>query len=245
MASLRRIISRFLRLCMEFSSLQRSDCFDDSSMDAARPCSQIVSLGAGFDTTFFCLDAGYLLPEDRPAADVVDAPSQTDSFSAFTCVYAEVDFPTVMDHKQRVVEQYLSHSRGSRSSMDGIENESTRGNPSERKFISSEDQLFLPLHQASPFRFEFRSAGVDLRMEASDLRKLFLDVLGLDSNVPTLFISECVLAYLSADDSDRVLLVARSCFDLCSVFMYEQVNADDPFGRSMISNLQVCISTTS
>lgn len=80
-------------------------------------------------------------------------------------------------------------------------------------------------------------------MIAGDLRD-FGDILtklesrGLDKSLPTLFLSECVLIYLDTEVGDSIVCKASS-FPLASFVTYEQIMPDDPFGKTMLSNLKV------
>lgn len=61
----------------------------------------------------------------------------------------------------------------------------------------------------------------------------------LNHSKPTLFLSECVLIYLHHQHSDALIQWISSSFDLCSICVYEQINPHDPFGKTMVQNLQV------
>lgn len=56
--------------------------------------------------------------------------------------------------------------------------------------------------------------------------------------VPTLIISECVLIYLVPEHSNRFLRWVSESFRICGFWMYEQIKPNDPFGHTMIKNLQ-------
>ncbi|RMZ76418.1 hypothetical protein DV737_g4790, partial [Chaetothyriales sp. CBS 132003] len=66
---------------------------------------------------------------------------------------------------------------------------------------------------------------------------------GIDTTLPTLLISECCLIYLSPDLADAVLqyFCISGLFNPSSVplaiVIYEPIRPNDPFGRTMISNL--------
>ena len=61
----------------------------------------------------------------------------------------------------------------------------------------------------------------------------------LDKRLPTLFISECVLVYLSKQHTGNFLRWAASSFDQALIINYEQVNMEDKFGQIMIDNLRM------
>lgn len=61
----------------------------------------------------------------------------------------------------------------------------------------------------------------------------------LDVNLPTIFISECVLVYMESIHSKSLLSWITSTFKICSFINYEQVNLSDKFGQIMIENLKL------
>ncbi|KAF8820908.1 leucine carboxyl methyltransferase [Cardiosporidium cionae] len=86
--------------------------------------------------------------------------------------------------------------------------------------------------------------GQNFRMVAADLRRIDeMDVelrnSGFDSTLPTLFVCECVLVYMAPTYSDKVIKWASSAVKAPSAFIvYEQTNPTDPFGRTMVENLE-------
>eukprot|EP00769_Ergobibamus_cyprinoides_P000570 gnl/Ergobibamus_cyprinoides/1576.p1 GENE.gnl/Ergobibamus_cyprinoides/1576~~gnl/Ergobibamus_cyprinoides/1576.p1 ORF type:complete len:270 (+),score=36.02 gnl/Ergobibamus_cyprinoides/1576:260-1069(+) len=79
----------------------------------------------------------------------------------------------------------------------------------------------------------------DLRNPQVLQRKL-IDSGVLDSTLPTLLVSECVLVYLPAPATDQLLRWATQAFsgDLCFA-AYEHATAETPFGRQMLKNLRI------
>ncbi|XP_045848415.1 uncharacterized protein LOC123933379 isoform X4 [Meles meles] len=53
---------------------------------------------------------------------------------------------------------------------------------------------------------------------------------------PTLLLTECVLVYMTPEQSANLLMWAASSFDTAMFTNYEQVNMDDWFGQTMIEN---------
>jgi O-methyltransferase involved in polyketide biosynthesis len=91
---------------------------------------------------------------------------------------------------------------------------------------------------------DYHLIGCDLQ----DLVKLeqMLRDKGADFNLPTLFLSECVLVYIDPAKSDKVIRFAAEKFKGGCVFVtYEQIRPDDPFGRTMVDNLEVSTKTRS
>ncbi|XP_065570384.1 tRNA wybutosine-synthesizing protein 4-like isoform X2 [Artemia franciscana] len=75
----------------------------------------------------------------------------------------------------------------------------------------------------------------------SDLRKTgelqaTLERLGLRKDVPTLIVSEVVLAYLHEKESTDVVNWTGSYFTNAAFFIYEQICPEDPFGQIMCSH---------
>ncbi|TDH69440.1 hypothetical protein CCR75_007877 [Bremia lactucae] len=65
-----------------------------------------------------------------------------------------------------------------------------------------------------------------------------MEAAGINSSVPTLFVSECVLIYMEARYSTQFVVWAASYFDDVSFTLYEQILPDDAFGKVMMSNLK-------
>mmetsp|Transcript_43129 Transcript_43129/g.99363 ORF Transcript_43129/g.99363 Transcript_43129/m.99363 type:complete len:366 (-) Transcript_43129:38-1135(-) len=65
-----------------------------------------------------------------------------------------------------------------------------------------------------------------------------LEEAGLQSNVPTLFIAECVLVYMQGLHGDSIIQWAASAVNAPSAMVvYEQTNPHDKFGKVMVENL--------
>ncbi|UJR37701.1 hypothetical protein I4U23_030396 [Adineta vaga] len=61
----------------------------------------------------------------------------------------------------------------------------------------------------------------------------------LDFTLPTLFISECVLIYMSSEHSSNLLKYLTQTFAQSCLFVnFEQINMNDRFGQIMIENLK-------
>lgn len=70
-------------------------------------------------------------------------------------------------------------------------------------------------------------------IHAQDLRAVDLTL----EDIPTLVISECCLIYLSPEDADAVLDKFTKPFTTVAVVIYEPINPNDAFGRTMVRNL--------
>lgn len=65
-----------------------------------------------------------------------------------------------------------------------------------------------------------------------------LPVTYLFNRKPTLFISECVLIYISAEESNELLQYITDNFEFPNFVIYEQIRPHDPFGKVMARNLE-------
>ncbi|KAJ1372723.1 hypothetical protein KIN20_034957, partial [Parelaphostrongylus tenuis] len=68
---------------------------------------------------------------------------------------------------------------------------------------------------------DYNLVGADLRQWNEFKSKL--DSVGIDTTLPTLFVAECVLVYMSVDQSAQLLKHISSCFDTVVFINYEQV----------------------
>ena len=72
---------------------------------------------------------------------------------------------------------------------------------------------------------------------AQSLHDKFFKACGLDPDIPTIFISECVLVYMEPTASAALLKWLTQYFSSCVFIHYEQVNLSDRFGEIMKDNL--------
>ncbi|GAX79303.1 hypothetical protein CEUSTIGMA_g6744.t1 [Chlamydomonas eustigma] len=61
---------------------------------------------------------------------------------------------------------------------------------------------------------------------------------GLDPDLPTYILSECVLVYMEPSDSAAVIKWLAGHFKTAALVVYEQIKPDDAFGQQMCSNLE-------
>lgn len=63
---------------------------------------------------------------------------------------------------------------------------------------------------------------------------------GFRSDVPTIFLSECVLVYMQASAGDSIIEWAASAVPdaPAAIVVYEQTNPNDPFGQVMVQNFE-------
>uniref|UniRef100_A0A671RG48 Leucine carboxyl methyltransferase 1 n=1 Tax=Sinocyclocheilus anshuiensis TaxID=1608454 RepID=A0A671RG48_9TELE len=98
----------------------------------------------------------------------------------------------------------------------------------------STDSLRLDGHSLDSDRYCI--IGADLR----DLPALEekLKKFQINPELPTLFLSECVLVYMTAEQSSKLVNWVADTFPVAMFINYEQVNMNDRFGQIMIENLQ-------
>ncbi|KAM6897036.1 leucine carboxyl methyltransferase 1 [Xenentodon cancila] len=129
--------------------------------------------------------------------------------------FFEVDFPTVVARKIHHIKTKPPLSKPI------IETHST-------------DSLLLDAHSLDSDRYCV--IGADLR-NISNLEEK-LKKFQLNSELPTLFLSECVLVYMTPLQSSNLVNWAADTFQTAMFINYEQVNMRDRFGQVMIENLQ-------
>lgn len=105
--------------------------------------------------------------------------------------------------------------------------------PSSDEVILSEaaDALHSPSYHIHP---------VDLR-SLSNTEQISKILPGVETDLPTLLISECCLVYLSPTEAEQVVSFFTDSFNASQsplgLIIYEPIRPDDPFGRTMVSNL--------
>ncbi|EPQ05113.1 Leucine carboxyl methyltransferase 1 [Myotis brandtii] len=78
--------------------------------------------------------------------------------------------------------------------------------------------------------------GADLRDLATLEEKL--KKCNMNTQLPTLLVTECVLVYMTPEQSANLIKWAANSFETAMFISYEQVNMDDRFGQIMIENLR-------
>ncbi|XP_036136393.1 leucine carboxyl methyltransferase 1 isoform X2 [Molossus molossus] len=100
--------------------------------------------------------------------------------------------------------------------------------------LHSEDTLQIDGYTLDSKRYAV--IGADLR-DLSELEEK-LKKCNMDTQLPTLLITECVLVYMTPEQSANLIKWAASVFGTAMFINYEQVNMDDRFGQIMIENLR-------
>ncbi|XP_076042367.1 leucine carboxyl methyltransferase 1 [Oratosquilla oratoria] len=84
--------------------------------------------------------------------------------------------------------------------------------------------------------YDYKLTGVDLRNLSDVETKLKESDIVYD--VPTLFLAECVLVYMTISKSSQLLKWINEKFKSAFFVNYEMVNLEDRFGEVMLSNLR-------
>lgn len=184
---------------------------------------QILSIGAGFDTSFWQLQGSTL---DIRA-------------------YTEIDVPAVCLSKARIIGR-------NPELMRGLQEEGARASAAERgaQFQGAGPQIEdLPRqHPAAPSSALENGPAV-LRcgaysLAAADLRhpdqvERALAAVEFDPSLPCFVLSECVLVYLEPEESAALLRQLARALPTAAVALYEQIRPDDAFGQQMLRNLSL------
>ncbi|XP_037037998.1 leucine carboxyl methyltransferase 1 [Bradysia coprophila] len=127
--------------------------------------------------------------------------------------FVELDFPTVTSKKC----YFIKRNKNLLSKI----------------YVEDEDIRFNPTDLHAP---NYHIMGVDLRNVDEVANKL--KQAEVDFTVPTIFIAECVLVYIEAQNCTNLLKWFSSQFETAVFVIYEQVNMNDRFGDVMLSNLR-------
>ena len=233
---------------------------------AASSRCQIVSLGAGYDTLFFNLHKQNTVPVRYVEVDYDRVVASKSRIIKSKRKLAQAVGLMTNDSDGETAHAKLSQFAPSADSFRAMhigisppqQSASTTTTPEphpNRSFESKTEVFKLPSPQhtggaaaaplfgikpACPSSHEIHTSnyhlvGVDLRNLVELNRKL--DECELDRSLPTLFIAECVLVYMSAESSASLLdFLARSFTHACFV-NYEPVNMNDKFAEIMLHNM--------
>ena len=94
----------------------------------------------------------------------------------------------------------------------------------------------VKIEQTSIHSKNYHLCVVDLN-NLESLKKSLIES-NIDTSIPTLFLSECVLIYLDPTFSDLIIEWISTTFKYSSMLTYEQINPFDNFGNVMIQNLK-------
>ena len=175
---------------------------------------QIVNLGAGYDTLYLNLKDHQMQPFK----------------------YVEIDFPRVVSSKIRLI-------KSKKALLDKFQSETKVVDTTEItnglfKLPTPTASFIAPRSDINEFKVDnYHLISVDLR-KINDLDKK-LQECNIDRNLPTLFISECVLVYMSIEHSSELLKYLTETFQKCCFLKYEQINLNDKFGEIMLHNMEI------
>ncbi|XP_055877981.1 tRNA wybutosine-synthesizing protein 4-like [Biomphalaria glabrata] len=148
---------------------------------------QVISLGCGFDSTYFRLKSCDLLQNT---------------------VFCEIDFPEVVKKKRLLVEN----------------------NEDLLKLVEKiKEQPLSPHIELSSA--DYHLLGVDLTQ--LNTLEAAIKMCGLEFDIPTLLLSECVMTYMTRRCSTELVKWASETFEEAIFGMYEQINPEDSFGLFM------------
>lgn len=83
---------------------------------------------------------------------------------------------------------------------------------------------------------KYKLIAIDLR-DIETLKSILTNQ--LESNIPTLVISECMLCYTESSISTQIIQTMKSYFDKGALAIYDPIGGDDSFGSIMIDNLKI------
>ena len=199
------------------------------------PQVQIVVLGAGKDTSYWRLVTKTLMGMEDYLLTNLSQPShrsnKTSSSSTAvglpplpTVHWKEVDHPSVIHEKAAIIQRSKMLSQCC-PNLQPVSSSSSASSSSYEGYLSVEGRYQL--------------VGADLR-ESSHDEELLCQKWGLNPNLPTLILVECVFMYLPTHPHTKNLLQALvTTFSSggCWMAMYEPILQDDAFGKMMEQNL--------
>ncbi|CAL8107658.1 unnamed protein product [Calicophoron daubneyi] len=176
---------------------------------------QVLNLGAGSDTLYFNLRDANILPLKFVEVDL--------EHNVLRKSMIIKNKKLLRDVKERtdVKQQPESHAT---KQGDSAADAGTQNPP--RTYLATDDYCLV---------------SFDLRRPVEQLVGYLCDAdmtsgRGLNSTLPTLFLAECVLVYMSPSQSLQLLQGISSKFPNAAFLHYEQVNMHDRFGSVMVSN---------
>ncbi|EGG24460.1 leucine carboxyl methyltransferase [Cavenderia fasciculata] len=187
-----------------------------SSSSSSPSCLQLVNLGCGYDTLFFRL-------------------KQQQQQQQHEITFFEVDYLQVIQNKLKIINstKELRHLVDSDwndpipSSSSSSSTNQTQTNGLHNVKIDWENNRMISPH--------YRVSPIDL-CNISSFDEIF-NSLGINYNIPTIFLSECVIIYITADNGNKVIKWASDHFKESCFVTYEQIKPFDEFGSMMVKNI--------
>lgn len=210
------------------------------SLPSSQP-KQIISLGAGFDTSYWYLKSQNALKEnDR---------------------YYEIDFSQVVERKINIIKQ--------NEVLFSLLGEPIELDDKTKKILNDKRSLILSIKNELEALKKEKSQGSkmkEMKEQIKNLEKELEDIegtlctsdyvllkgdlrnlnsiksslinQGIDFSRPTLIMTECVLNYMPSSESDSVILWSCKEFDHVVYFSYDQIHPNDAFGHTMCTSLK-------
>jgi len=136
--------------------------------------------------------------------------------------YIEVDYDQVIRNKIKIIQQHSELQQPALGDVDF-------------------NDVVLKQHQLDQLCIKsnnYRLGSIDLT-DTKTFNIFDADHLDIDFNVPTLFLSECVLVYIPTECGNNVIQWASNNFKESCFITYEQIKPYDEFGSMMIKNIEM------
>jgi len=182
--------------------------FLDAFTSSERAPLQVVSLGAGMDTSFF------RLMRQRPKARMR---------------YVEIDYPETVNLKKATI-------LGSEELLGIVQPKGTAKRDTRHDDLDETANCKQPQWQSSALvtdRYALVAGDLAQPLELGTK----LEAIGLRTDTPTFFMAECVLIYMEPEHSNDLIQWIASTYEKAVFFNYEQIRPSDPFGKMMVRNL--------
>jgi len=134
-------------------------------------------------------------------------------------MYHEIDFPVISNNKLAYIRSSikLSHPDSGFYALQGPQ------------------ELYPESKKWGYYTDEKKKAGY--MFHPMDLRQLPDEIHGIQTDVPTVIVSECCLCYLAKEEADKVISYFTKRIPTIGIILYEPTNPTDSFGRMMTANL--------
>ena len=185
---------------------------------------QIVSLGAGIDTSFWRL-----------------CNSHASVFKQHLHKFYEMDFLETTIRKIHLFTSNIENEKLFLQNKDflDINNKSEHNVVINKKegTINSKYYALIPGDMCQWSKLEAKYFKRDVNNDSTNKNDEFVD-LDFSFDRPTLFLSECVLIYMPVSKSKHIIdWIAKNFHNGAAFALYEQILPNDAFGKQMIKNL--------
>ena len=182
---------------------------------------QIISLGSGLDTL------GYRL-------------LTSETFNK-GLKYIEVDFPNVIQKKlmftmkKDVLPDLMKHESNNNNNDSGINNKTSNSDITSDGLLNSRSFEITHGYEIGSLKL----LQADLRNSAQ-LKDILINS-GVQFDVPSFILTECVLVYIDKNSANDLITMMSSLFcnaiAPCVWLSYDMIQPNDLFGKTMLSNL--------